>query len=105
MEPLITEYEAMCVEMSPSWMDAIVMFLREGKLLDDRKEAHKTRLKSTRFSLIAEGHLYRRSFIGPHLRCVHPFQVEDFLYEIHEGVCRSHAGGRSLAHRAITQGY
>ena len=103
VEPLITEYEAMCMEIGPSWMDAIVMFLRDGKLPNDRKEAHKTRLKSARFSLTADGHLYRRSFTGPLLRCVHPSQVQDFLYEIYEGVCESHAGGRLLAHRAITQ--
>ena len=105
IEPLTTEREAMCVDTGPSWMDAIDAFLKEGKLPDDHKEAHKIRLKSARFSLTAEGHLCRRSFTGPLLRCVHPSQVEDFLYEIHEGICGSHAGGRSLAHRAITQGY
>ncbi|GMP26675.1 hypothetical protein CsSME_00003020 [Camellia sinensis var. sinensis] len=100
-----TKQEAMCVDLGPSWMDAIIAFLKEEKLPEDHKEAHKIRLKSARFILTAEGHLYRRSFTGPLLRCVHPLQVEDFLYEIHEGICRSHAGGRSLAHRAITQGY
>ncbi|GMP26890.1 hypothetical protein CsSME_00003142 [Camellia sinensis var. sinensis] len=34
-------------------------------LPEDHKEAHKIRLKSARFSLTAEGHLYRRSFTGP----------------------------------------
>ena len=83
-------------------MDAIVSFLKEGKLPDDLKEAHKLRLKSARFNLTADEYLYRRSFTGPLLKCVHPLQVEDFLYEIHEGICGSHAGGRSLVHRAIT---
>ena len=105
VKPLITKYEAMCVEMGPGWMDAIVVFLRNRKLPDDCKEAHKTRLKSARFSLIAEGHLCRKSFTSPLSRCVHHSQVEDFRYEIHEGVCGSHAGGRSLAHKAITRGY
>ena len=27
------------------------------------------------------------------------------LEELHEGICGSHTGGRSLAHRALTQGY
>ena len=102
--PVTTEHEAMSVDMGPSWMDTIVAFLKEEKLPDDHKEAHKIRLKSARFSLTAEGHLYRRSFTGPLLRCVHPLQVEDFLYEIHEGICGSYAGSRSLAHRDITQG-
>ena len=79
IEPLTTECEAMCVDMGPSWMDAIVAFLKKEKLPDDHNEAHKIRLKSARFNLIAEGHLYRRSFTGPLLRCVHPSQVEDFF--------------------------
>ncbi|XP_028087698.1 uncharacterized protein LOC114288396 [Camellia sinensis] len=32
-------------------------------------------------------------------------KVEAFLYEIHEGICGSHTRGRSLAYRAISQGY
>uniref|UniRef100_A0A2N9FTJ7 Uncharacterized protein n=1 Tax=Fagus sylvatica TaxID=28930 RepID=A0A2N9FTJ7_FAGSY len=42
---------------------------------------------------------------GPYLLCVHPSLVDDLLYEIHEGICGSHTGGRSLAHRAMSQGY
>ena len=57
-----TEQETMCVGLGPSWMDAIIAFLKEGKLPEDHKEAHKIRLKSAGFSLTAESHLYRRSF-------------------------------------------
>ncbi|CAL5347547.1 unnamed protein product [Camellia sinensis] len=49
--------------------------------------------------------MYKKSFTGPYLKCVHPSSVEAFLYEIHEGICGSHIGGRSLAYRAISQGY
>ena len=31
--------------------------------------------------------------------------TKSLLEELHEGICGSHTGGRSLAHRAITQGY
>uniref|UniRef100_A0A2N9GEY5 RNase H type-1 domain-containing protein n=1 Tax=Fagus sylvatica TaxID=28930 RepID=A0A2N9GEY5_FAGSY len=41
----------------------------------------------------------------PYLLCVHPNLVDDLLFEIHEGICGSHTGGRSLAHRAMSQGY
>uniref|UniRef100_A0A2N9IU12 Uncharacterized protein n=1 Tax=Fagus sylvatica TaxID=28930 RepID=A0A2N9IU12_FAGSY len=44
-------------------------------------------------------------FQDPTLLCVHPGLVDDLLYEIHEGICGSHTGGRSLAHRAMSQGY
>lgn len=101
---MTTECEAMCVELGSSWMDPIVKFIRDGKLPKDKKEVHKIRLKSGEFYLSAEGHLYKRSFTGPLLQCVYPSQVEDFLYEIHDGIYRSHVRGKSLAHRAISQG-
>ena len=58
-----------------------------------------------RFWLSKDSKLYKWSFSGPYLLCVHLDIVEDLLYEIHEGICGSHTGGRSLVHRALTQGY
>ena len=37
--------------------------------------------------------------------CVHLEVVKLLLEELHEGICESHTGGRSLAHKAPTQGY
>jgi len=31
--------------------------------------------------------------------------VELHLEELREGICKSHTGGKSLSHRAFTQGY
>ena len=61
--------------------------------------------KAPRYWVSNEGLLYRRSFSGPYLLCVHPEKVRDFLFKIHEGICGSHTGERSLSHRAISQGY
>ena len=36
---------------------------------------------------------------------MHPKASESLLEELYEGVCGSHTGGRSLSHRALTQGY
>ena len=51
------------------------------------------------------GHLYKRSFTGPYLRCLNHSEALYVLAELHEGVCGNHSGGRSLAHRAHSQGY
>jgi hypothetical protein len=83
-------------------MDPYVLYLKEGTLPEQRKEAEIIRRKVARFWLSKDSKLYRRSFSGPYLLCVHPEIVEDLLYEIHEGICGSHMGGRSLAHRALT---
>ena len=85
-------------ELGLSWMDPIVNFLQHDKLLEDKREAHKIRIKTARFWISPTRDLYKRSYQGPYLLCVHPSLVEDILFEIHEGMCGLHSGGRSLAH-------
>ena len=90
------------VRAGPSWMDSITQFLKEDILPDEKIEADKIRKKATSYWLSEDSKLYRRSFSGPYLLCVHPDQTELLLEEMHEGICGSHTEGRSLAHRAIT---
>ena len=93
------------VRVGPSWMDSIVLFLREGTLPREKGEADKIRRKAPCFWLSEEQKLYKCSFSGQYFLCVHPEAVEPLLEELHEGICGSHAVGRSLFHRVITQGY
>ncbi|XP_050241917.1 uncharacterized protein LOC126690833 [Quercus robur] len=89
----------------PSWMDPLVQFLKNDSLPNDKVEADKIRRRAFRFWLSEDSKLYRRSFSGPYLLCVHPGATELILEELHEGICGSHTGGRSLSHRAIMLGY
>ena len=93
------------VRVGLSWMDSITQFLKEDVLPKEKIEADKIRRKATSYWLSEDGKLYKRSFLGPYLLCVHPEQTKSLLEEMHEGICGSHTRGRSLAHRAITQGY
>ena len=93
------------IRMVPSWMDSIIRFLKEDILPEEKIEAEKIRRKSTSYWLSEDHKLYKRSFSGPYLLRVHPELTESLLEELHEGICGSHTEGRSLAHRAITQGY
>uniref|UniRef100_A0A2N9HXW1 RNase H type-1 domain-containing protein n=1 Tax=Fagus sylvatica TaxID=28930 RepID=A0A2N9HXW1_FAGSY len=99
------EVSVCSVNVRPSWMDPLLGYIRDNRLPEDKKEARMIKQKAPRFWVSEEGQLYRRSFTGPYLLCVHPDKVKDFLFEIHEGICGSHTGGRSLAHRALSQGY
>ena len=83
-------------------MDFIIQFLREDTLPEERIEADKVQRTATRFWLSENQKLYKHSFLGPYLLCIHPEMTELLLEELHEGICGSHTGGRSLAHRAIT---
>ena len=86
-------------------MDPIVLFLRQDILLENKLEANKVRRKAPHFWLSENKKLYKRSFFGPYLLCIYPEASKLLLEELHEGICGSHTGGRSLPHRAITQGY
>ena len=93
------------IRTGSSWMDSIIQFLREDTLPEERIEAGKVQRKAIRFWLSENQKLYKRSFLGPYLLCIHPEMIESLLEELHEGICGSHISGRSLAHRAITQDY
>ena len=87
------------------WMDPIIEFLTKDRVPDDENEANKIRRVASRYWLSADRKLYRRSFGGPYLLCLHPGKVSELLAELHEGVCGGHVGGCSLAHRAMTRGF
>jgi ribonuclease HI len=99
------EEVVLCVSPGPSWMDPVVAYLRDEQLPSDKKEAHRIRCQSASYFLSASGQLYRRSYTGPDLRVLHEQEIPQVLHELHEGSCGCHSGGRSLAERAITQGY
>ena len=86
-------------------MDPILLYLERDILLEEKSEAEKVQRKALRFWMFEDKKLYKRSFSRPYLLCVHPDASKSLLKELHEGVCGSHTGGRSLSHRAITQGY
>ena len=79
------------------WTYNIAEYLRTGTLPGDPTQAHKIRVQAARFTLIG-GHLYKRSFTGPYLRCLGHSEAQYVLAELHEGVCGNHSGGRYLAH-------
>ncbi|CAL9024364.1 unnamed protein product [Prunus brigantina] len=85
-------------------MDPIHAFLTNDTLPIDRTEAKAVRRRSARY-LLLQGILYRRSYSLPLLRCVSPQQGDYILHEIHEGACGDHSGSRSLAFKAVRQGY
>ena len=57
-----------------------------------------------RFTIL-NGTLYKKGFSMPCLKCVDEKEAKYILEEIHEGVCREHAGPRSLVSKVIRTGY
>ena len=78
------------IKVGPSWMDSIVLYLREDILPEDKSETEKIRRKAPRFWLSEDQKLYKRSFSRPYLLYVHPEATELLLEELYEGICGSH---------------
>ena len=76
----------------------------DGKLPSDPKEASKLRARSARFT-VHRGILYKQGFSTPILQCVGKEDANYILREVHEGICGSHIGARTLAGKTLRQGY
>lgn len=72
--------QLMCLDLGQSWMDPVIAYLKDDLLPEDKTEAQKIRLKASRFWLSPDGRLYRKSFTGPYLQCIHPSNVDNFQY-------------------------
>ena len=72
--------ESICqIETGPSWMDPILDYLSKDILPANQKEAAKIRKTTTRYWVSREGKLYKKSFTGPYLLCVHPDLLQNAL--------------------------
>ena len=105
-EPLVSiNHEEVSPVMSePSWMDPIWDYLVDGTLPSDPKEASKLRTRSARFT-IHRGTLYKRGFSTPILKCVGKEDPDCVLWGVHKGIYGNHIGARTLAGKALRQGY
>ncbi|GJU00782.1 reverse transcriptase domain-containing protein [Tanacetum coccineum] len=98
------EILAVVEEEGHTWMTPVHEYLTEGILPVEKKKARAIRRKAGRYAVINET-LYKKSFLGPWLRCVGPLQANYVLREIHEGSCSMHSGPRSVVAKALRLGY
>ena len=54
-----------------SWMDPIVRFLKDDILPEEKSKAGKIRRNAPRFWLSEDRKLYKHSYSGPYLLCIH----------------------------------
>jgi len=60
--------------------------------------------QAARFLLIDQ-YLYRGDHTCPLLKCITPEQATYVIWEIHEGVCVTHSGARTMAAKILRAGY
>ena len=68
------------VRIGLSWMDPIIQYLSKDVLLEDKSEAEKIRRKTPQFWLSEDQKLYKRSFSGPYLLCIHPAITQGYWW-------------------------
>ena len=69
-EPSITKQNSVkTIDAQPSWMDDIVIYLKDDKLPEDRDLARKVRYHAEHYLLLNEK-LYKRGVSTPLLRCL-----------------------------------
>ena len=59
------------IRARPSLMDSVIQFLKDDILPEEKVKADKLRRKATSYWLSEDHKLYKRSFSGPYLLCVH----------------------------------
>jgi len=99
--PILLGEESMqvfLVEGGETWMMPYKRYLANGIRPLEPTESRKIKKNSAKYTLIDE-ELFRHGFTHPILVCVR------IMAELHEGICGSHIGGRSLASKAIRAGY
>ncbi|XP_059627003.1 uncharacterized protein LOC132269773 [Cornus florida] len=97
-------WQVNAIPCEPSWIDPIITYIQDGILPKQRDEARMIRSNAAKYAIM-HNQLYRRSYLGPYLKCETPAEAQQILRTIDEGVCGNHSGGRSLTHKAMTQGY
>ncbi|XP_052288561.1 uncharacterized protein LOC107175491 [Citrus sinensis] len=96
--------EVLRIEQKCSWMNPIISYIRDGVLPPDKLRARKIRAQASRYTMI-DGVLYRWGYTLSFFRRLDEDDADYVLREVHEGICENHSGARSLAHKALRQGY
>ncbi|XP_026378322.1 uncharacterized protein LOC113272739 [Papaver somniferum] len=86
------------------WRTEVHLFLEQGTLPIDFKQARNIQSKAGRYDLRG-GVLYKKSFLGPLLRCLSREEGYRILRGIHYKDAGNHSGMRPLADKAKMQGY
>ena len=101
--PSIEELHTFVIQNQTSWMNLILSFLRDRRLLVGTDEARKVKKRVARFTILNDT-LYKMGFSMPKLRCVKEDEAKYILEEVHKGIYGDHTGSRSLVSKIIRIG-
>ncbi|KAJ0442638.1 putative ribonuclease H domain-containing protein [Helianthus annuus] len=86
--PAIHQASVMSISVKErSWITPILEYLKDGKLLEEKAQARKLKVKALQYQ-VHDGQLYRKTFLGPLLKCLTPEEASYVIREIHWGDMR-----------------
>nr|GEU58485.1 hypothetical protein [Tanacetum cinerariifolium] len=95
-----TEVNAVIEEAARTWMTPIREYIENKILPEDATKARTIQEKSRNYTIV-EGILYRKSYLGPLLRCIGLQQVKYLIKKIHMGSSGMHDRPRRAVHKAM----
>ncbi|GKV52487.1 hypothetical protein SLEP1_g59063 [Rubroshorea leprosula] len=107
--PSYTDFIVDCQLLStdpstPSWTTPLINYLQSGELPEDLSAAKLIKRRAAHFTLL-DSQLYKQAASMPLLHCLTPYEAEYAVREVHEGVCGTHIGGKTLARKLLRHGY
>ena len=90
------------MEEGDTWMTPYRQYLADGILPAEPEEGKNIKRNAARYTLV-DGILFRHGFTHPILTCVSGDECTRIMAELHEGICGSHVGGRSLASKVMLE--
>ncbi|XP_027362507.1 uncharacterized protein LOC113870106 [Abrus precatorius] len=105
LQPSITKQECMDIENSShNWMTPIIRYLINDSLPEDPASAKKIKMHAAKYLLLSKD-LYRREIPTLMLKCLDDDQASYVIKKIHEGICGTHSGGRTMAAKILIAGH
>nr|AAP05806.1 putative GAG-POL precursor [Oryza sativa Japonica Group]AAT76358.1 putative GAG-POL precursor [Oryza sativa Japonica Group] len=92
------------IETTDDWRIPLIKFISSEELPEDDTEAEKITRKAKIYCMVGND-LYKKAPNGILLKCVSTDDGRQLLLDIHEGICGSHAAGRTLVGKAFRQGF
>nr|AAK43513.1 putative gag-pol precursor [Oryza sativa Japonica Group]AAP54915.1 retrotransposon protein, putative, Ty3-gypsy subclass [Oryza sativa Japonica Group] len=90
------------IETTDDWRIPLIKFISSEELPEDDTEAEKITRKAKIYCMVGND-LYKKALNGVLLKCVSTDDDRHLLLDIHEGICGSHAAGRTLVGKAFRQ--
>jgi reverse gyrase len=103
-QPSVDNVEVNVITTQNTWMTPIINYLQNDQLLEDLEKARKIWIKSLQY-VMERGRLYRRSYLGPLMKCVNEVEANYVIREIHEGICGMYARPKSIVAKAMKAGF